>query len=82
LPGTADVTAALQRGLDVSVGKDDEILTVSFESPYPAECALIVNSVVQAYVSYESAHRKMTAAETLAILQRERRSAMPRCRRR
>src|SRR5206468_1280537 len=32
---------------------------------------LIVNSVVKAYVSYESAHRKMTAAETLAILQRE-----------
>jgi polysaccharide biosynthesis transport protein len=69
LAGKSNVVDVLRGGLDVSVGKDDQIVNVIFESPYPKECALIVNSVVQAYVNFESQHRRSTANEALTILQ-------------
>jgi succinoglycan biosynthesis transport protein ExoP len=71
LAGTTDITSMLQHGLDLSVGKDDGILTVSYSSPFASDSAAIVNTVVQTYVVYESQHRKNTALDTLSLLQRE-----------
>ncbi len=71
LRGGSDITAVLQRGLDVSVGKDDGILTVTYASPFAVDSASIVNTVVKTYVNYESQHRKNTALDTLSLLQRE-----------
>ena len=41
--------------LNVVVGRNDDIITVSCESPYPEEAALLTNAVVDSYVSYHSA---------------------------
>jgi len=61
----------LKSALKVAVGKKDDIISVSFESPYPEEAAQIVNSVVDAYVTYHAKQKRNTAAEVLKILQKE-----------
>jgi len=63
--------AYLKDTLDVSVGKNDGIINVSFDSPYPAENADLVNAVVDSYKAYHAASKRSTAAEVLKILQKE-----------
>ena len=63
--------ATLQLGLDAIVGKDDDIITVTYESPDPTRSARVVNAVVKAYVNFEAQHRRTSAADTLRVLQRE-----------
>ena len=62
----------LKKGLDVSVGKKDDIISVSFKSPYPVENAQVVNSVVDAFLTFNAARKRSTAAEVLKLLQKER----------
>lgn len=69
--GMSNPVGYLKAILRVGLGKDDDIISVSLESPYPEEAAQIVNAVVDAYVTYQSASRRSTAAEILKILQRE-----------
>jgi len=69
--GSSNPVGHLKALLDVRLGKDDDIISVSAQSPYPAEAAQIVNAAVDAYVTYQSASRRSTAAEVLKILQRE-----------
>ncbi len=57
--------------LNVVVGRNDDIITVSCESPYPEEAALLTNAVVDSYVSYHSARKRSTVLEVLKILQKE-----------
>ncbi len=61
----------LKNKLNVTVGRRDDIITVSFDSPYPEEAALLVNTLVDSYVSYHSARKRSTASEVLRILQKE-----------
>ena len=61
----------LKKTLDVSVGKKDDIINVSFDSPWPAEAAQLVNVVVESYITYHSTHKRSTSAEVLKILQTE-----------
>lgn len=61
----------LKRKLDVEVGRKDEIITVSFDSPYPMEASELVNAVVDAYVTYQRGQKHSTAAQMLALLQKE-----------
>ena len=61
----------LKSALRVDVGKKDEIISVSLESPDPQEAALMINSVVDAYVTYHSKQKRSTAAEVLKILHKE-----------
>jgi len=61
----------LKKTLDVTVGKKDEIISVSFDSPYPVEAAQLVNAVVDSYVAYHAARKRSTSAEVLKILQNE-----------
>lgn len=60
-----------KKTLQISVGKKDDIINISYESPYPAEAAELVNSVVDSYVVYQSSRKRTTAAEVLKILQKE-----------
>ena len=62
-------TGYLKKTLNVSVGKKDDIISVAFESPYPAEAAQLVNAIVDSYITYHSARKKTTAGEVLKILQ-------------
>ena len=63
--------AYLKKELDVDVGKRDDIITVSFDSPYPAEAAQLVNATVDSYVRYHSTRKRSTVTEVLRILQKE-----------
>jgi polysaccharide biosynthesis transport protein len=69
--GVGNPAAALQQGnaLRVDVGKKDDVITVSFDSPYPQEAAAVVNSIVDAYVTHQSLQKKKTAAELLKIFE-------------
>ena len=61
--------ALLKSILDVRVGSKDDIISVSFKSPYPAEVAQIVNAVVDSYKKYHESGKKSTSAEILKIPQ-------------
>ena len=63
--------AYLNKTLDVGVGRKDDIISVAFDSPYPAEAALIVNTIVESYISYYSSQKRSTSSDVLKILQTE-----------
>ncbi len=69
--GVDNLMAFVRANMDVSVGRKDDIIAVSFESPYPVEAAQIVNSVVASYKDYHSSTKRDTASEVLQILQKE-----------
>jgi len=60
-----------KKALSVSVGKKDEIINVSSDSPEPVEAAQLVNAVVDSYITYNAARKRSTAGEVLKILKRE-----------
>ena len=61
----------IKKTINVNVGRNDDIITVSYKSPYPEEAAQIVNAIVDSYVSYHSSRKKSTVSEVLKILQKE-----------
>jgi capsular exopolysaccharide synthesis family protein len=63
--------AYLKDALGVTVGKKDEIISVSVDSPYPAEAAQLANAVVDSYIRYHAARKRGTSTEVLKILQDE-----------
>ena len=60
-----------KKALDVSVGKKDDIISISSDSPKPAEAAELVNAVVDSYITYNATTKRSTSAEVLKILQNE-----------
>lgn len=72
--GAGDLVASLRKNLNVSIGRKDDVITVSFESPYPVEAAQIVNDLVRSYVAYHAERKRDTASEVLKILQKEKES--------
>ena len=60
-----------KKGIDVSVGKKDDIISISHDSPSPIEAAKLVNAVIDSYVTYHSTRKRTTSAEVLKILQKE-----------
>jgi succinoglycan biosynthesis transport protein ExoP len=69
--GVGAPVAYLQNNLSVAVGKKDEIINISFDSPYPLEAAEIVNQVVDAYMVSRSQHERKNSSQVLQILQSE-----------
>ncbi len=63
--------AYIKKNLEVTVGKKDDIITASFDSPYSAEAAQIVNAVVDSYVEYHSKRKRSTVSEVVRLLQKE-----------
>jgi len=61
----------LKKNLSVSVGSKDDIIAVSFDSPYPKDAAQIVNAVVGSYIEYHASKKQSTASEVLKILYNE-----------
>jgi capsular exopolysaccharide synthesis family protein len=53
----------LKDNLSATVGKDNDIITVSFESPYPKEAQTILKTVVDAYANYHSKEKRSRVAE-------------------
>ena len=63
--------AYLRMHLNTEVGKKDDLISVSLESKYPEEAARLVNSIVDAYVTYHSRKKRSVAVEVLNILRKE-----------
>jgi succinoglycan biosynthesis transport protein ExoP len=63
--------ASMKSALDVRVGTKDDIISVSFKSPYPAEAAQVVNTVVDSYIKYHTSRKQSNSAEVLEILHSE-----------
>lgn len=62
---------ALRKRLITAVGRKDDLIRVSFKSPYPEEAAHIVNTVVDAYITFHGQRKRNSAAELLKILRQE-----------
>ena len=60
-----------KKALNVSVGRKDDIISVSSDSPDPAEAAHLVNAVVDSYITYHTTRQHSTSAEILKILRGE-----------
>ncbi len=63
-----------KKGLSVSVGKKDDIIDISSDSPDPVEAARLVNAIVDSYRTYHATRKRSTNGEVLRILQDEKRS--------
>ncbi len=61
--------AHLRQNLSVAVGAKDDIISISFRSPYPDEAAAIVNGIVHAYMMSRSERGHKNFAELLELLQ-------------
>jgi capsular polysaccharide biosynthesis protein len=55
----------LKRAVDAAVGKQSDIITVTVETPYPEESALMANAVVDAYIAYQN---KKQESNTMIVL--------------
>jgi succinoglycan biosynthesis transport protein ExoP len=67
-----DIPAAfVAKNIRIDVGKKDDIITIAFDCPFPAEAAQIVNCVVEAYMTSRSQHEQRNAAQVLEILQKD-----------
>jgi len=63
-----------KKGLIVSVGKKDDIIDISSDSPDPVEAAQLVNAIVDSYRTYHATRKRSTNGEVLRILQDEKRN--------
>lgn len=79
-PGMADLRTLaasgnrvllIRGGLEVSVGKKDEIINVSFTSVYPDEAAHIVNAIVAAYITTNEQDKRTAFGEVVRVLKDE-----------
>jgi succinoglycan biosynthesis transport protein ExoP len=61
----------LQSHITTSVGKKNDIISVTFTCGNPEESAAITNAIVDSYVQYQSGKLRSTAGELLGILQAE-----------
>lgn len=64
----------LKERLQVTLGRKDSIISVSFISSDPAEAATLVNAVVDAYVQYNKSLHHMAATELVDVLRQEKAS--------
>jgi polysaccharide biosynthesis transport protein len=71
--GVDNPIGRLRAGISATVGQKDDLITISFESPYAPEAASVVNAVVDSYKEYQASRKKSTAAEVLRILTAEKR---------
>ncbi len=69
--GVDNLTGYVKNGLEVTIGKKDDIITVSFDAPFPSEAAQIVNAIVDSYIKYHSTRKQSTVEKVLNILQKE-----------
>lgn len=69
--GMDNPIAYLKKNVDVFVGKKDDLINVSFNSPYPADAAQVANAMVDSYITYHATRKRSTSAEVLKILRAE-----------
>jgi polysaccharide biosynthesis transport protein len=63
--------AYVRKRIRIDVGRRDEIISVSFDSPYAVEAAQIVNQAVNAYMDSRSESERRSSSQVLEILEEE-----------
>ena len=58
----------LKKTLNATVGKKDDIISISYDSPYPNEAAQLINTVIDSYITYHATQKRSTSSEILKIL--------------
>ena len=58
----------LKKTLNSTVGKKDDIISISYDSPYPNEAAQLVNTIIDCYITYHATSKRSTSSEILEIL--------------
>ena len=71
--GVDNPIGRLKASTSALTNKLDDLITISFESPYPSEAAAVANAIVESYRNYHSSRKRSTAAEVLRILTKENR---------
>ncbi|KKL71460.1 hypothetical protein LCGC14_2094670, partial [marine sediment metagenome] len=72
--GVDNLTVSLGKNLVVTAGSKDDIITVSYESPFPRDSAKIVNTIVKAYMDSHSRKRQARSRKLLKILEDEKKA--------
>lgn len=67
--------AGLRQIIEVGVGKDTDVITISASTPKAEDAAVIVNAVVSAYTELQGEKKRSTASDVLAILKNEKHDA-------
>ena len=62
----------LKENVEVTQGKNDDLITVSCETRSPRDAAEIVNAVVGGYMHHQVKLKESTASQVLSILRKER----------
>ena len=62
--------AYVKKKLDVNIGKKDDLITITFESPYPEEAAQIVNKAVDCYIDYHASRKQTTVDRVRKIFEK------------
>ena len=60
-----------KKAINIEVGRKDDIISISSDSPDPAEAAHLVNAIVDSYITYNATRKRSTSAEILKILRSE-----------
>ena len=68
---TSDPVLSLKNKLAISVGRTDDIITVSLSAPTQQGAAQVVNSVVDSYIASQTQQTKSTSSEILKVLTAE-----------
>jgi capsular exopolysaccharide synthesis family protein len=71
LRNVRDPIGYLKRNLDVEAGKKDELITLTFDAPDPAEANKVLAAIIKAYQAYSTDQRKQTASEVYSLLAAE-----------
>ncbi|MGH7214588.1 MAG: GumC family protein, partial [Tepidisphaeraceae bacterium] len=71
LAAADNAIGTLKQGLDAGVGKDDDIITVSFECADKDDAEAILKGVVDAYQTFVARRHKSSAVDALVNLRRE-----------
>jgi succinoglycan biosynthesis transport protein ExoP len=66
--GASNPLGVLKAGMTAEVGRNDDLITVSFESPYPADAAAVVTAVVDSYKQYHLSKKRSSTDVVLNIL--------------
>lgn len=69
--GCSNRLQAMKNALNINVGRNDDVISLSMEGEDPNEVAGLVNRVVDSYIAYHGQQKKNTSTEVLKILQNE-----------
>jgi len=69
--GEDNTFTLFKKALTIDVGKKDELISLSFDTPYRDEATKIVSALVNSYIEYQSKTRHTNTSEVLNLLQQE-----------